>query len=62
MLTDTDIVSKIAELKAKDESLWEKIRDFFIDLADRIKAAYENLAPLIVRTTNITITIQLMTI
>ena len=45
MLTDTDVVSKIAELKANDESLWAKIRDFFIDLAERIRTAYENMSP-----------------
>ena len=44
-LADGEAVAKIAELKAKDKTLWETIKDFFTNLAARIKAAYEGLDP-----------------
>lgn len=45
MLADGDIISKIAKLKAKDKSLWQKIKDFITDLVAKIKAAYEGMTP-----------------
>jgi hypothetical protein len=45
MLTDSNAIEKIAELKAKDKSLWEKIKEFITGLVARIKAAYEGLDP-----------------
>lgn len=44
-LADGDAIAKIAELKAKDKSLWEKIKDYLTKLVARIKAAYEGLVP-----------------
>ena len=44
-LADGEAVAKIAELKAKDKTLWETIKDFFTKLVARIKAAYEGLSP-----------------
>lgn len=45
MLADGEAVAKIAELKTKDKSLWQTIKDFFANLVSRIKAAYEGLEP-----------------
>jgi hypothetical protein len=45
MLADGDIISKIAKIKAKDKSLWQKIKDFITDLVAKIKAAYEGMTP-----------------
>jgi hypothetical protein len=45
MLTDSNALEKIAELKAKDKSLCEKIKEFITGLVARIKAAYEGLNP-----------------
>ena len=45
MLADGDIIGKIAKLKAKDKSLWEKIKDFITALVAKIKAAYEGMTP-----------------
>ena len=45
LLADGDIIGKIAKLKAKDKSLWKKIRDFITDLVAKIKAAYEGMKP-----------------
>ena len=44
-LADGDAVAKIAELKAKDKTLWQTIKDFITKLVARIKAAYEGLSP-----------------
>ena len=44
-LADGEAVAKIAELKAKDKTLWQTIRDFLTDLVARIKKAYEGLSP-----------------
>ena len=44
-LADGDAIAKIAELKAKDKSLWKKIKDYLTKLVARIKAAYEGLEP-----------------
>ena len=45
MLADGDVIAKIAELKAKDKSLWQKIKNFITDLVAKIKAVYEGLNP-----------------
>ena len=45
MLADGDAIAKIAELKAKDKTLWQKIKDFITDLVAKIKAVYEGLSP-----------------
>lgn len=45
MLADGDVIQKITELKAKDKTLWEKIKSFITDLVAKIKAAYEGLTP-----------------
>ena len=45
LLADGDIISKISKLKAKDKSLWQKIKDFITDLVKKIKAAYEGMTP-----------------
>jgi len=45
MLADGDVVAKIAELKAKDKTLWQKIKDFLTNLVARIKAAYDGMSP-----------------
>ena len=45
MLADGDIITKISELKAKDKTLWQKIKDFLTDLVAKIKAAYAKLSP-----------------
>ena len=44
-LADGNAVAKIAELKAKDKTLWQTIKDFLTKLVERIKAAYEGLSP-----------------
>ena len=45
MLADGDIMQKLAELKSKDKTLWEKIKSFITDLVAKIKAAYAGLSP-----------------
>ncbi len=45
MLADGEIMQKLAELKAKDKTLWEKIKSFITDLVAKIKAAYAGLSP-----------------
>ena len=45
MLADGDAISKIAELKAKDKTLWQKIRDYLTNLVARIKDAYKGMKP-----------------
>ena len=45
MLADGDVISKIAKLKTKDKSLWQKIKSFLADLVKKIKAAYEGMTP-----------------
>ena len=44
-LADGEAIAKIAELKAKDKTLWQTIKDFITNLVARIKAAYEGLSP-----------------
>ena len=45
MLTDSNAIEKIGMLKAKDKTLWQKIKDFIKNLVARIKKAYEGLTP-----------------
>ncbi len=45
MLTDPNVVEAIAKLKAKDQTVWEKIKDFITKLVARITKAYEGLDP-----------------
>lgn len=45
MLTDSNAIDKIAKLKAKDKTLWAKIKDFIKDLVGKIKAVYAGLNP-----------------
>ena len=45
MLADGDAVAKIAELKAKDKTLWQKIKEYLTNLVARIKSAYEGMSP-----------------
>ena len=45
MLADGDVMSKLAELKAKDRGLWEKIKEFITDLCAKIKEWYADLNP-----------------
>ena len=43
MFTDTDLASKVEKLKNTDKSLWNKIKQFFRDLYNSIKATYKGL-------------------
>ena len=45
MLEDGSAIKKIAELKAKDQSLWQKIKKFLSDIVAKIKKAYAGLDP-----------------
>jgi len=45
MLADGDAIAKIARLKAKDRSLWQKIKNFITELVTKIKEAYKGLNP-----------------
>lgn len=46
MLVDTDALARLSEsLKGKDKTLWEKVKDFFTSLIEKIKKAYEELSP-----------------
>ena len=45
MLTDSNAIEKIAELKAKDETIWAKIKDFITKLVAKIKKVYDGLKP-----------------
>ena len=45
MLSDGDVIQKLAKLKEQDKSLWQKIMDFINDLAAKIKKAYAGLSP-----------------
>lgn len=46
MLTDTDAARRVSqELYKKDRTLWEKIRDFFTGLVDKLRSAYKGLDP-----------------
>lgn len=41
MLTDGNVVQMMANLKEQDKTLWQKIRDWFRDLAEDLKALLE---------------------
>lgn len=45
MLADGKVMEKLARLKAQDKSLWQKIKDFISELAAKIRAVYDGLAP-----------------
>lgn len=46
MLTDTDAAKRVSqELYKKDRTLWEKIRDFFTGLVEKLRSAYKGLDP-----------------
>ena len=46
MLTDTDAAQRIGQsLKAKDTSLFEKVKQWFRDLAQKLRDAYKGLHP-----------------
>lgn len=46
MLTDTDAAQRVSqELYKKDRTLWEKIRDFFTGLVEKLRSAYKGLDP-----------------
>nr|DAL39411.1 MAG TPA_asm: chromosome segregation ATPase [Caudoviricetes sp.] len=46
MLTDTDAAQRVSqELYKKDRTLWEKIRDFFTGLVEKLRNAYKGLDP-----------------
>ena len=45
MLTDSNAIEVLAKLKAKDKSLWHKIKDFISNLVARITKAYEGMNP-----------------
>ena len=46
LLTDTDAAQRVSqELYKKDRTLWEKIRDFFTGLVEKLRSAYKGLDP-----------------
>lgn len=45
MFTDTNLAEKLENLKAKDKTLWEKVKSFFADLFKKIQALYKGLDP-----------------
>lgn len=46
MLTDTDAAQRVSqELYKKDRTLWEKIKDFFTGLVEKLRNAYKGLDP-----------------
>lgn len=45
MLSDGKVAEKLAKLKTQDKALWEKLKDFFRGLAEKIRAAYKGLKP-----------------
>lgn len=45
MLSDGSFAERVQKLKQTDRTLWEKIRDWFMSMADSIRKAYENLKP-----------------
>ena len=44
-LSDSDIVSKIVELKTTDKTLWEKIKTFLKKWLDKVRALYKGFEP-----------------
>lgn len=45
MLSDGNVVEKLARLKKQDKSLWQRIKDFITDLAAKIRNVYDGLPP-----------------
>lgn len=46
MLTDTDAAQRVSqELYKQDRTLWEKIKDFFTGLVEKLKNAYKGVDP-----------------
>lgn len=45
MLADGKVMEKLEKLKAQDQTLWEKIKDFIADLVKKIKEVYAGLTP-----------------
>ena len=45
MLSDGKVMEKLAKLKAKDQTLWEKIKSYIADLVKKIKEVYAGLKP-----------------
>lgn len=46
MLIDTDAIGRIAgKLKNQDKGLWEKIKDFFTGLVEKLRNAYQDAEP-----------------
>ena len=46
MLTDTDAIGRIAgKLQNQDKGLWEKIKDFFTGLVEKLRNAYQDAEP-----------------
>lgn len=46
LLTDTDAAQRVSQkLYKKDRTLWEKIRDFFTGLVEKLRSAYKGLDP-----------------
>jgi hypothetical protein len=45
MLSDGNVLEKLQELKKTDDSLFGKIKEFFDNLARKIRAIYKNLTP-----------------
>lgn len=46
MLTDTDAAQRVSqELYKQDRTLWEKIRDFFTGLVEKLRSAYKGIDP-----------------
>ena len=46
ILSDTDAAKRVSqELYKKDRTLWEKIRDFFTGLVEKLRSAYKGIDP-----------------
>lgn len=46
MLTDTDAAQRVSqELYKQDRTLWEKIKDFFTGLVEKLRSAYKGVDP-----------------
>ena len=45
MLSDGNVMEKLAKLKQKDESLWQKIKDFINEMVAKVRAVYDGLTP-----------------
>lgn len=45
MLSDTKVMEKLAILKQQDQTLWEKIRSYISQLAEKIREVYKGMKP-----------------